>query len=393
MYNNSVKREKRQELNGTAFLEWNAFKGFTARVDYSLRYYNQYYKDAPYPVQSYDFQRDQYKELWYVGTSAGVTDRNNNGYKTLMNFRLSYDHNFGGNHDMRLLAIYSEEYWYSRSNTTGRQNRIHPSLDEINSALTTIQTTSGTSSREGLRSFIGRASYNAYDRYLAEFNFRVDGSSKFLPGHRYGFFPSGSLGWRLSEEPWLKPLVDQWLNNAKIRVSYGHLGNNSGVGSYQQREIMTQNNYMFDGSIATGFVYNKMLNRALTWEKSQVFNVGLDLSLLRGRLSAELDYYDRLTKGMLQNSQMSIHLTGAYEAPKANLGNLRNRGVEANVTWRDKVGEFSYSVNANASYNRMNLERWGEFLDKGYVYLNMPYHFVYYMPALSSLAQIGRAHV
>ncbi len=387
VYNNSVKREKRQELNGTAFLEWNAFKGFTARVDYSLRYYNQYYKDAPYPVQSYDFQRDQYKELWYVGTSAGVTDRNNNGYKTLMNFRLSYDHNFGGNHDMRLLAIYSEEYWYSRSNTTGRQNRIHPSLDEINSALTTIQTTSGTSSREGLRSFIGRASYNAYDRYLAEFNFRVDGSSKFLPGHRYGFFPSGSLGWRLSEEPWLKPLVDQWLNNAKIRVSYGHLGNNSGVGSYQQREIMTQNNYMFDGSIATGFVYNKMLNRALTWEKSQVFNVGLDLSLLRGRLSAELDYYDRLTKGMLQNSQMSIHLTGAYEAPKANLGNLRNRGVEANVTWRDKVGEFSYSVNANASYNRMNLERWGEFLDKGYVYLNMPYHFVYYMPALSSLAQ------
>ena len=387
VYNNSIKREKRQELNGTAFLEWNAFKGFTARVDYSLRYYNQYYKDAPYPVQSYDFQRDQYKELWYVNTSAGVTDRNNNGYKTLMNFRLSYDHNFGGNHDMRLLAVYSEEYWYNRNNTTARQNRIHPSLSEINSALTTIQTTSGTSSREGLRSFIGRASYNAYDRYLAEFNFRVDGSSKFLPGHRYGFFPSGSLGWRLSEEPWLKPLVDQWLNNAKIRVSYGHLGNNSGVGSYQQREIMTQNNYMFDGSIASGFVYNKMLNRALTWEKSQVFNVGLDLSLLRGRLSAELDYYDRLTKGMLQNSQMSIHLTGAYEAPKANLGNLRNRGVEANVTWRDKAGEFSYSVNANASYNRMNLERWGEFLDKGYVYLNMPYHFVYYMPALSSLAQ------
>ena len=387
VYNNSIKREKRQELNGTAFLEWNAFKGFTARVDYSLRYYNQYYKDAPYPVQSYDFQRDQYKELWYVNTSAGVTDRNNNGYKTLMNFRLSYDHNFGGNHDMRLLAVYSEEYWYNRNNTTARQNRIHPSLSEINSALTTIQTTSGTSSREGLRSFIGRASYNAYDRYLAEFNFRVDGSSKFLPGHRYGFFPSGSLGWRLSEEPWLKPLVDQWLNNAKIRVSYGHLGTNSGVGSYQQREIMTQNNYMFDGSIASGFVYNKMLNRALTWEKSQVFNVGLDLSLLRGRLSAELDYYDRLTKGMLQNSQMSIHLTGAYEAPKANLGNLRNRGVEANVTWRDKAGEFSYSVNANASYNRMNLERWGEFLDKGYVYLNMPYHFVYYMPALSSLAQ------
>ena len=387
VYNNAVKKENRQELNGTAFLEWNAFKGFTARLDYSLRYYNQYYKDAPMPVQSYDFQTDSYKELWYIQPSAGVTDRNNNGYKTLLNFRLNYNHVFGDAHDLRIMAIYSEEYWYSRSNTTGRGNRIHPSLSEINSALTTTQTTSGTSSREGLRSFIGRVSYNALDRYLAEFNFRVDGSSKFLKGHRYGFFPSGSIGWRLSEEPWLKPHVESWLDNAKFRASYGLLGNNSGVGAYQQREIMAQNNYMFDGAIASGFVYQKMLNTALTWEKTRVFNLGLDLAMLNSRLLAELDYYDRLTTGMLQNSQMSIHLTGAYEAPKANLGNLRNRGVEVNLTWRDHAADFNYSVNANVSYNRMNLEKWGEFLDKGYVYLNMPYHFTYYMPTLPGLAQ------
>ena len=289
VYNNAVKKENRQELNGTAFLEWNAFKGFTARLDYSLRYYNQYYKDAPMPVQSYDFQTDSYKELWYIQPSAGVTDRNNNGYKTLLNFRLNYNHVFGDAHDLRIMAIYSEEYWYSRSNTTGRGNRIHPSLSEINSALTTTQTTSGTSSREGLRSFIGRVSYNALDRYLAEFNFRVDGSSKFLKGHRYGFFPSGSIGWRLSEEPWLKPHVESWLDNAKFRASYGLLGNNSGVGAYQQREIMAQNNYMFDGAIASGFVYQKMLNTALTWEKTRVFNLGLDLAMLNSRLLAELD--------------------------------------------------------------------------------------------------------
>jgi len=149
MYNNSVKKENRQELNGTAFLEWNAFKGFTARLDYSLRYYNQYYKEAATPVQSYDFQADRYKELWYIQKSAGVTDRNSNGYKTLMNFRLNYGHVFGGVHDMRLMAIYSEEFWYNRSNTTARADRIHPSLSEIDAALTTQQTTSGTSSREG----------------------------------------------------------------------------------------------------------------------------------------------------------------------------------------------------------------------------------------------------
>lgn len=387
VYENSVKRENRQELNGQAFLEWNAFKGFTARIDYALRYYNQYYKDAPIPVQSFDFQRDEYRELWYIQPSVGVTDRNNNGYKTLWNFRLNYDRVFAKIHDLKLMAIYSEEFWFSRSNTTARTNRIHPSITEVNGALTTQQTTSGTSSRTGLRSFIGRASYMLMNRYLAEFNFRVDGSSKFLPGHQYGFFPSGSIGWRISEEPWMQRITGTWLNNLKLRASYGGLGNNSGVSAYQQREILSQNNYMFDGSIASGFVYQKMLNQALTWEKTNVFNLGLDVATFNGRLTAELDYYDRLTTGMLQNSQMSIHLTGAYEAPKANLGNLRNRGFEVNITWRDRIGDFTYSVNGNVSYNRMNLEKWGEFLDKGNIFLNMPYHFLWYMPANTYLAQ------
>lgn len=388
LYENSVKKENRQELNGQAYLEWTTpLKGLTARIDYSLRYYNQYYKDAPTPVRSYDFQRDDYRELWYILPSVGVTDRNNNGYKTLWNFRLNYGRVFNKVHDVKLMAVYSEEFWYSRSNTTARTNRIHPSLSEVNAALTTQQTTSGTSSRTGLRSFIGRINYVFSDRYLAEFNLRVDGSSKFLPGHQYGVFPSGSIGWRISEEPFVKPYVDTWLNNLKFRASYGGLGNNSGIGAYQQREIMTQNNYMFDGAIATGFVYQKMLNRDLTWEKTNVLNLGLDISTLNARLTAEMDYYDRLTTGMLQNSQMSILLNGGYEAPKANLGNLRNRGFELNLTWRDRIGQVNYSVNGNVSYNRMNLEKWGEFLDKGNIYLNMPYQFVYYMPANADLAQ------
>lgn len=387
VYKNSVKRENRQELNGSAFITFKPFRGFTARLDYSLRYYNQYYKDAPTPTQSYNYQTDSYKDLWYVAENSGVTDINKNGYKTLMNFRLNYETKFGENHNLKLLGIYSEEYWYSRSNTTGRKDCIHPSLSEINSALTTTQITAGTSARQGLRSWIARVNYSAFDRYLMEFNFRVDGSSKFLKGHRYGFFPSASLGWRISEESWIKPYVEKWLDNAKLRVSYGQLGNNSGVGAYQQREIMTQNNYMFDGSIATGFTYQKMLNENLTWEKTGVFNLGLDLDFFNNRLSAQFDYYDRLTTGMLQNSQMSILLSGGYEAPKANLGNLRNRGFEANITWRDNIDKLRYSVTGNFSYNRMNLEKWGEFLDKGYVYLNMPYHFVYYMDALPTLAQ------
>jgi len=175
----------------------------------------------------------------------------------------------------------------------------------------------------------------------------------------------------------VRSLTDDWLTSGKLRVSYGELGNNSGIGRYQQQELLYQNNYIVGGSIANGFIYSKMLNKDLSWESTAVLNLGLDLVYLNGKLSTEFDYYDRLTTGMLQRSQVSLHLTGAYEAAYANLGNLRNRGAEANITWKDKVKDFRYSVNFNVSYNRSRLEKWAEFLDKGSIYVNMPYQYLY----------------
>lgn len=376
-YMNDVQRQNRQDLNGQFALTWKPFKGLTARVDYGLKYTNDFYKRAPNSVHAYNFQTESYTNKWIILESVGVTDKTSTSYKTLLNGRLNYDTVIAKHHNLSAMFVYSEEYWFSRNNTIGRDNIIHPSLSEINAALTTKQTTGGTSSAQGLRSYIGRVNYTAYDRYLLEFNARMDGSSKFQKGHRYGFFPSAAIGWRFTEEQWLQTLTEKWLNSGKFRLSYGSLGNNSGIGNYQQKEILSQNNYMLGGSIASGFVYSKMLNADLTWEKSTVLNVGLDLTFFKGHLSAEMDYYDRLTTGMLMDSQMSNLLTGAYETPKANLGNLRNRGVELNLTWRNHVRDFNYSVNANFAYNRTNLEKWGEFLDKGNVYIDMPYHFVY----------------
>lgn len=379
-FTNQLKKKDRQELNASFYLDWEPVKGLVARVDYGLKYYNQFYKEAEIPNRSYNFQTDSYGIREYVTDNAGVTDQTTTGYKTLLNARLNYHTVFAKHHDLNAMFVYSEEYWHDRYQMSYRQDRIHPSLSEIDAALSGTQSTSGNSSAEGLRSYIGRINYSAYDRYLLELNFRVDGSSKFQPGHQYGFFPSAALGWRFSEEPFIKPYVGKWLASGKLRGSYGKLGNNSGIGRYQQQEVLYQNNYMLDGSIAKGFVYSKMLNPDLTWESTGVFNLGLDLMFFDGKLSTEFDYYDRLTTGMLQKSQMSILLTGAYEAPMANLGTLRNRGFEANLTWRDNVADFTYSVNFNISYNRTNLEKWGEFLDKGYVYIDMPYHFVYSQP-------------
>ena len=376
-YINNLNYQNRQEANTSIYADWKPFKGLTARVDYALNYYNQFQWNAPTPNQAYNFQTNSFGSRVYVGANAGISNATNTGYKTQLNGSLNYHTTVAKNHDLNVLFVYSEEYWYDRYQYSARNDRYHPSLHEIDAALTTIQSTGGNSSTEGLRSYIGRLNYTAFDKYLFEANFRYDGSSKFLPGSQFGFFPSAALGWRFTQENFLKPYTESWLNSGKMRVSYGSLGNNSGVGRYEQQPTLGASQYMVGGTIVNGFISQKMTNENLTWETTTVFNYGMDLTFLKNRLTVELDYYDRLTKGMNQPSSMSNLLTGAYTAPRVNIGNLRNRGIEGNFTWKDKVADFTYAINLNVSYNATRLESWSGYLDRGNTFLNMPYHFIY----------------
>lgn len=377
LYQRNLNRQNRQEANASVYWDWTPFKGFTTRIDYALNYYNQFRWTAAMPTRSFNFQTNTYGSRIYYGDNSGIGNYTNTGYKTQLNLRADYHTKITENHELRALVVYSEEFWYNRYQASSRNDRLHPSLHEIDAALTDIQGTGGNSNEEGLRSFIGRLNYSALDKYLLEANFRYDGSSKFLQGSRYGFFPSASIGWRFTEEDFIRPLTEKFISSGKLRASYGGLGNNSGVGRYEQQETLDAAAYMIGGAITKGFVYSQMVNKALSWESTYVLNIGLDLGFLNNRLTAELDYYDRLTINMLRPSDMSLLLTGAYNSPRKNIGELRNRGFEANINWRDRVRDFNYSINANASYNRTALEKWNEFLGKGWVFLNMPYHFVY----------------
>ena len=177
-------------------------------------------------------------------------------------------------------------------------------------------------------------------------------------------------------EEFLQKYLSSWLSYGKLRASYGSTGNNSGVGRFEQLETLTVMNYMAS-DVVKGFVNKKMINKELSWEVSTIFNLGLDLGFLDNRLMTEIDFYNRMTTGMNRPSQMSIHLTGAYTAPRANIGDMQNTGVELNLTWRDKIGAVDYSVNLNGAYNRTTLKEWNEFLSRGWIYLDMPYHFLY----------------
>ena len=388
LYINGLNHQNRQEANGTAYIDWSPIKGLTATLDYNMIYYNQFNSSAPTPAQAFNFQTNAYGSRVYYGPNVAVSNTNLNGYKTLMNARLNYHKSFGPNHDLSALFVYSEEYWHDRSLGASRNDRFSPSLSEIDGALPSIYSNNGSSSNEGLQSYIGRVNYTAFNKYLLEGDVRVDGSSKFVPGQRFGFFPSVAVGWRFTEEEFIKRLLNGFLSSGKLRASYGGLGNNTlgtniANGRYVQQSTLSANNYMIGGAQVIGLVNSKLLNKDLSWESTKVFNLGLELGFLANRLTAEVDYYDRKTTGIILGSILSINLQGAFAAPNTNIGDMRNRGVELNLTWRDKIGSVSYGLTANASYNKTRLESWSQLIPRGTTYsgnnifLNMPYNFTY----------------
>ena len=374
----NLNHNNRQEVLPSAYLEWAPFKGFMARVDYSINYFNQFSWSAGIPTQTYDFQINDFATRWYVGQSAGVSNTTNTGYRTVTNGRLNYNTTIATNHTLSLMALYAEEFYYSRSQGSSRNDRIHPSLTEINACLPDIQSASGSSSTEGLRSYVGRLNYTAYDKYLFEAVVRIDGSSRFYPGHRWGTFPSVSAGWNFTEENFVKPYTSSWLTRGKLRVSYGSAGEKSGVSNSEQKETLSTTNYMLGGTPVRGFTNTKMINQGLIWETKNTFNVGMELGFLKNRLQAEVNYYENVTRDMIRPSEMSIHLTGTFSAPRTNIGVMRVRGTDFNITWRERKGKFNYMLNFNGDYNKSNLDTWNEYLGRGGTnFINMPRNYIY----------------
>jgi TonB-linked SusC/RagA family outer membrane protein len=380
-YVNRQNHQERQEVNPNFYFDWTPVKGLTARIDYSINYYNQFRYDAAMPNRGYNFQTQNFGTRVYVADNAGISNTTRTGFKTQLNGRINYVTTFATNHELGVLVAYSEEYWFDRSQFSSRTDRLHPSLHEVDAALSGTQTAGGNSTSEGLRSYIGRVNYAAYDKYLLEVSFRYDGSSRFLSGNRYGFFPAVSAGWRFTEEDFMSNI--SWLSKGKLRASYGSLGNIYGVERFEQRKTLSTGHYMVDGNIAKGFVDKKLLNEDLSWEETQVLDIGLEVGVFNNRLTAEIDYYNRLTTGMILGTQLSTTLSGAYDAPRENIGDLRNRGIELTLGWRDKVGQITYAISANGSYNANYIEKWSGFLGRGatnsgnFVFQNMPYNYVY----------------
>ena len=213
-------------------------------------------------------------------------------------------------------------------------------------AAATPSKMTGNSTDSAVRSFFGRINYDYKSRYIFEANVRADGSSRFAVGHRWGFFPSFSAAWRISEEPWFK--VSK-IDNLKLRASWGKLGNNA-VSDYATQLLYERRNYVFDGTARPGAGISAIVNDDLTWETTTMTDIGLDISAFNGQLTGTFDFYNKITDDILIRASIP-GVFGYLEAPFTNAGIVRNRGFEAEISWKDDIGkDFTYGISANYSF-------------------------------------------
>ncbi len=259
-----------------------------------------------------------------------------------------------GKHGFTLLGGFSTEDFKTSYVNTYRQNLLSPDRPYLNSGDQLGQTLSGGESRFAMVSAYGRLNYNYDERYLLEVNGRWDASSRFRETNWWQLFPSVSAGWRLSQESFWSGL-NQVVNEAKIRASYGSLGNQNLIRdnvadyypTYSQFNSGSTYNYYFNNTVNPGYALTTAANPNIRWETSKILDIGGDFSFLRNRLNITADFFQRDIVDMLQLIPVPSYV--GLTAPFVNSGSMRNKGWELGIGWRDKIRDFSYQVQLNAS--------------------------------------------
>jgi len=283
------------------------------------------------------------------GTAAGATDSyakanvNNWVLDNIINYKWTKSI-----HQLELTGVYSLQRNQGDNLSAASKDLSFNSL-YYNLGGGTITNFGSGYSQSQLASYLGRANYTLTNRYLFTASARYDGSSKLAAGHKWVLFPSAAFAWRASEEKWLKNQL--WLDNLKVRVSYGMTGNDS-VNPYQSTQLISGTQYYSFGNDVLGNTPGNLPNPDLTWEKTSEINLGIDFGVLRNRISGSIDFYNRLTKDLIM--PLSIPVTTGYSSvAAANVGSARNKGVELSLTTVNIQNEaFRWSTTFTAAYNK-----------------------------------------
>ena len=315
-----------------------------------------------------DNQNYDYFQKFFVYNANKKTDPNfhdervykweRKTFEALLNYNKTF-----GQHTVGALAgwhaeAYDYKYWY-----TYRKNFPNNNVTDINAGDVSTQQAQGNTRELNMLSWFGRVNYDFAGRYLFEANLRADASSRFADGHRWGYFPSFSAGWRVSEEAFMEG-TKSWLSNFKIRGSWGQLGNQEALSDYYPaiNTYSINAKYAFDGKVTSGYYQSSYKINTITWEKATTWGVGVDLGFLDNKITASVDYYNRLTDGIL------ISVDAPYEFALGsyldNVGQMRNQGFEMSLNYNDKFGEVTVGAGLNVAYNKNKIE---SMPGKGYV--------------------------
>ena len=274
---------------------------------------------------------------------------------------LTYDRTFG-DHSLSLLLGYT--YQSDQNYTLGASATTFLSEEEyyrmfINSTMDEFTRPENSFSEERMLSYVGRASYNYKQKYLFSATLRRDGSSKLIGANRWVYYPSFSGGWVLSEEKFMKNVKP--INYAKIRISWGQLGNLSGLGRYGFNETLSQSVSIIgeNHDQLYGYIFNRPSNPNLRWERSEQFNVGLDMSMFDNKLSITADYFRKVNRDMI-TTQTINPMTGYANGPQINFGQVTNRGFELALGYTDKIGEVNYDIQGTFSTLKNNFDKYLE---------------------------------
>lgn len=335
---------------GSAYGEIDIIKGLTLRSSYGIdsrntgsnKYRPSTVSKASNPVLT-PWQPNP--NIANILSNSGFFRSLNYTWDNTLTFHYKY-----GDHDFNVLAGYSaQKYRQESTNVSGTEGTFQNDQVQYVTGTATITGSAGLE-EWSLLSYLGRINYDYQNKYLLSAAIRRDGSSRFAPNNKWATFPSVSLGWRLSEEGFLKNANISFLDELKLRASYGETGNFN-IGNYRFFAGLSRDNYSFGGGMSTGYAPGSFPNYDLTWETNQQKDLGIDIGLFRNRLRVTVDYYHRITNNLLYN--IPIPSIAGQTSVFGNIGKVQNRGFEFMVNaFTMRKGDFQWTTTVNLSTNR-----------------------------------------
>lgn len=352
MMMNRYNQSKNTSVDANVYVQIEPIKNLKFKTVFGLNYGGSNYRSFT-PI--YKFTPQSGNGITKVNQSNG------NGTSLVWTNTLTYDFNIKEHHISALLGSETTKYdgestgSYGVNLTAGFDDWEHAYVENTEKGHADRKVSGGPYDATRGQSFFARLGWSWKDRYMVNATMRADGSSKFAKGHRWGYFPSVSAGWTLTEEDFMKSAAS-WLDFLKLRLSWGQVGN-ANINCYQYLAPVTTSNtnYNFGATGGTdawvmGAYTERLANEKVKWETSEQYNVGLDARFLRQRLSLTLDGYIKSTKDWLVPAP--ILATAGTGGPVINGGDVKNKGIEVGLSWNDQIGkDFVYSVGANFAYN------------------------------------------